>query len=174
MIYYLCMGSNQGEKKDYLDKAIKEMKQNGIEILTQSSVYLTEPVDFPDQPWFYNQVIKVQTHRTPEELLNIIKQIEKKLGRTHSVPKGPRQIDIDILLANGLIYESKSLVIPHPGLEKRNFVLIPLNEIAPDVVHPVRRKTIASLLNESPDRSRVIVEKTLPNKEKIPVNDHCD
>lgn len=155
MTYYLSLGSNLGDRGRNLRLAVEALRSAGVEILAESSVYETEPVDFLGQPWFYNQVLKVGTELEPEALLKLLKSVETALGRVPGVPKGPRTIDIDILLADGLVHRSEVLVVPHPALESRNFVLVPLCEVAPATTHPVSGKTISALLAESRDRSRV-------------------
>jgi 2-amino-4-hydroxy-6-hydroxymethyldihydropteridine diphosphokinase len=122
-----------------------------VAILRASSVYRTEPVDVPDQPWFYNQVVEVETEDDPPALLNLIGAIEKKLKRVPARDKGPRTIDIDILLAGNTVLRTRRLVIPHPQMTERNFVLVPLREIAPNVVHPVHHKKVVDLARASSD-----------------------
>lgn len=155
MTYYLSLGSNLGNRGRNLRLASQALRSAGVDILAESSVYETEPVDFHGQPWFYNQVLMVGSELEPEALLKLLKSVETALGRLPGAPKGPRTIDIDILLADGLVHRSEVLVIPHPALEFRNFVLVPLCEIAPAVIHPVSGKTVSALLAESRDRSRV-------------------
>jgi 2-amino-4-hydroxy-6-hydroxymethyldihydropteridine diphosphokinase len=155
MTYYLSLGSNLGDRGRNLRLASEALRSAGVKIMAESSVYETEPVDLMGQPWFYNQVLKVSSELEPEALLKLLKTVEAALGRVPGVPKGPRTIDIDILLAGGLIHRSEALVIPHPALELRNFVLVPLCEIAPAVIHPVSGKTIRALLAESKDGSKV-------------------
>ena len=117
-----------------------------MEILRASSVYRTEPVDVPDQPWFYNQVVEVDAEYDPLALLNLVKAIEKKLKRVPAVDKGPRTIDIDILLAGNTVIQTRRLMIPHPRMAERNFVLVPLREIAPHAVHPLLHERIVDLV----------------------------
>lgn len=155
MTYYISLGSNLGDRGRNLRLASEALRSAGVEILAESSVYETEPVDLLGQPWFYNQVLQVSSELEPEALLKLLKAVETALGRVPGVPKGPRTIDIDILLAGGLVHRSEALVIPHPALEFRNFVLVPLCEIAPTVIHPVSGKTVSALLAESRDKSRV-------------------
>jgi len=158
MRYFLSLGSNVGKRRTNLEKAILSLKAEGIKIRQSSVLYETEPVDLPpldSQRWFVNQVIEVDIDIEPMALLHLVKKIEKKMGRTTSLPKAPRIIDIDILLAEDRIFQTEDLMIPHPRLEKRNFVLIPLREIAPETLHPVLKKTIKRLAETSPDRSVV-------------------
>lgn len=155
LIYFLSLGSNAGDFRRNLERARRLLARGGVEVLKASSVYRTEPVDFVGQPWFLNQVIKIRTDLGPLDLLALAKSIEVKMKRVPSVPKGPRTIDIDILLAGKTVLETPGLTVPHPRLALRNFVLAPLREIGPGVVHPVLRKTIRSLAGQSPDPSAV-------------------
>ena len=126
-----------------------------IQILSSSSLYETEPVGYLDQPWFLNAVIQVEVALTSRELLNRIQQIEQLMGRKRDIPKGPRTIDIDILFYNDLVLNESDLIIPHPAVPERKFVLKPMDEIAAQFKHPVLHKTIHQLLAECPDRSIV-------------------
>jgi 2-amino-4-hydroxy-6-hydroxymethyldihydropteridine diphosphokinase len=155
MIYFLSLGSNLGNARRNLERARRLLERGGAEVLKASSVYRTEPVDLADQPWFFNQVVEVRTDLGPHELLALAMSIEVKMKRALSVPKGPRKIDIDILLAGKTVLETPGLTIPHPRLALRNFVLVPLREIAPRTVHPVLGKTVRVLAGESPDPSAV-------------------
>jgi 2-amino-4-hydroxy-6-hydroxymethyldihydropteridine diphosphokinase len=156
MIYFLSLGSNLGDTLKNLAAAVRLLREGEVEVLRASSVYETEPVDHLDQPWFLNQVLEVRSTLDPRALLGLAKSIETRLKRGPSVAKGPRTIDIDILLAGDLVIDTPDLVIPHPRLTDRNFVLVPLAEIAADVVHPVLGKTLRELAADSPDPSRVI------------------
>jgi len=154
MRYFLCLGSNLGPKKANLAEAVLLLENRRLKILKASSLYETQPVGLTDQPWFLNQVIEVESGMAPASLLTAVKEIERQMGRMSS-DKRSRIIDIDILLAEETVMKTETLEIPHPRLEKRNFVLIPLKEIAPDVVHPILHSTIEELWKESPDRSKV-------------------
>ena len=155
MKYYLSLGSNLGDRRKNLARALAALEGGGVRVDRVSSVYRTQPVDLAAQPWFYNMAVGVRTAHPPRELLGRIQSIEKELGRVRNRKSGPRTIDIDILLAGPLIIRMPRLTIPHPRLEKRNFVLVPVAEIAPAAVHPVFRKRISSLLRASTDRSAV-------------------
>lgn len=155
MIYYLCLGSNLGRRAANLARARRLLERGAVEVLAVSSVYETEPVDLPGQPWFLNQVLQARADLDPPALLRLVKTIETEIGRLPAVPKGPRLIDIDILLAGDRVVDSPDLVIPHPRLHLRNFVMVPLCEIAPDIRHPVFARTIAELVRATTDRSRV-------------------
>ncbi|MFQ6082959.1 MAG: 2-amino-4-hydroxy-6-hydroxymethyldihydropteridine diphosphokinase [Candidatus Aminicenantia bacterium] len=155
MLYFLSLGSNIGDKRKNLAKAISLLSKLKIKIKRSSSLYSTQPVDFLTQDWFYNQVIEIETNLDPFCLLQVIKEIEKNMGRERSIHKGPRIIDIDILLAEDIIIQSKELTIPHPRMHLRNFVLIPLAEISPLSFHPLRKERIGDLLAKSKDNSLV-------------------
>jgi 2-amino-4-hydroxy-6-hydroxymethyldihydropteridine diphosphokinase len=155
MKYHIGLGSNIGERETNLLRAIALLEKRGIKIVKKSSIYETFPVGYAEQPWFLNQVLEVQSGLEPQELLRVILSIEKKMGRSRSSPNAPRCIDIDILLAGDRIIKSARLNIPHPELGNRNFVLVPLKEIAFDVIHPVFGKRMGELWHRSEDRSAV-------------------
>lgn len=155
MKYFLCLGSNSGDRSNNLDVALMRMKQRGLRILSCSSRYETEPVGMPSETWFFNQVIEVETDMMPLELLAWVKTVEKEMGRVLTEKLKPRVIDVDILLAEDRVIQTDRLLIPHPELAMRNFVLIPFAEIAPDVVHPVLNKKIRDLLSDSKDSHQV-------------------
>lgn len=155
MRYFLSLGSNLGNKRRNLSLALKALQRAGVKVLRVSSVYRTQPVDFTAQPWFYNQVVHISAPLTPPELHDLTLRIEKELGRKPLPGKGPRAIDIDILLAENQAISTRRLVIPHPRLPLRNFVLVPLAEIAPRTVHPLLKRKIADLKKASTDPSAV-------------------
>jgi 2-amino-4-hydroxy-6-hydroxymethyldihydropteridine diphosphokinase len=146
---YLSLGSNIGDRQAQLHEAQPRLAAEG-RVLAISSLYETEPVEFTDQAWFLNCVIALETDRTPQELIQAILRIEAKMGRQRLQNKGPRIIDIDILLFGDTIIDSPELTIPHPAMQHRRFVLEPLVEIAPEVRHPVLRKTIRELFDALP------------------------
>jgi len=162
MQYFLSLGSNLGDKRDNLLRALDALKEARVKVLGASSVYHTQPVGDTTQPWFFNQVIEVDTGLSPNELLALAKKVERNLGRRRARKSGPRTIDIDILLAGDRIIVTTRLVIPHPRMAERNFVLIPLKEIAPQAVHPVLGVDVEELSCRSGDRS--LVRKIKPRR----------
>lgn len=140
---YLGIGSNLGNRQANLDRALA-MLSDRMKVGKVSSVYDTEPLDNPDQPRFLNMVCEVNTRLSPEALLVLAKGIESKMGRVGKTGQ-PRTIDIDILLYGDVVMDTPELVIPHPRLTRRAFVLVPLAEIAPDLVYPVDGRTIKEL-----------------------------
>ncbi len=148
-LVYLSLGSNIGDRESYLRKAIAQLQTTG-RIVSVSSFYETEPVEVTNQAWFLNCAMALETAEKPEQLMASILDIEQQMGRQRLQNKGPRVIDIDILLFGDMVLDSAQLKIPHPAMDQRRFVLEPLAEIAPEVRHPVRRKTIRELLRELP------------------------
>lgn len=142
---YLGLGSNLGDRFANLSLALEKIKHLG-RIIKKSHVYETEPWGFKEQPAFLNQVIIIHTNLKPEELLTNLKIIERDMGRIKTIKNGPRIIDIDILFFDNLILRTDLLTIPHPHILQRAFVLVPLNEIAPQLVHPLENKKIHELL----------------------------
>ena len=148
---YLLTGGNIGDRLRYLSGARTEINIRCGTILLESSVYETAAWGNEEQQPFLNQVLKVQTEQTAGQILRTILQIEEELGRKRSLKYAPRTIDIDILFFNNDVIQQPGLSIPHPQIQNRRFVLVPLNEIAPAKMHPVLNKTIAQLLSECPD-----------------------
>ena len=152
---YIGLGSNLGDRLANIRKAIKLMKREGIEIIDESSIYETEPVGYKEQSWFLNSVVKGRTELSPGRLWKRLEKIEKSMGRESEIKWGPRIIDLDILFYENKILNGKQLQIPHSELHKRKFVLVPLEQIALELVHPVLKKTISELLRDLKDNSQV-------------------
>lgn len=150
-IVYLSLGSNVGDRAANLEDAVERLRSLG-EVLAVSSFYETEPVEFTAQPWFLNCAVKLDTEKMPKQLLAGILYVEQQMGRRRhrEQKKGPRAIDIDILLFGNSTIDTKGLTVPHPAMHERRFVLEPLAEIAPDVRHPVFKKTIRELRDALP------------------------
>ena len=152
---YLSLGSNIGDRAGNIARAVAALASHGVRVTRESSLYETEPVDFREQDWFLNSVVEAETDLTPAEVMDALLKIERALGRQRLAPKGPRLIDMDILLFGSSIVRTPELEVPHPRMAQRRFVLAPFNEIAPGAWHPVLKKTIAELLAEVPDPSEV-------------------
>ncbi|HWF37372.1 MAG TPA: 2-amino-4-hydroxy-6-hydroxymethyldihydropteridine diphosphokinase [Candidatus Acidoferrales bacterium] len=161
---YLSLGSNIGDRRKNIAQAIDALLLHGVRVLRKSSLYETEPVEMTDQPWFVNCVVEAETDLQPDELMETLLSIEREMGRERLVPKGPRLIDIDILLYDAQALHTSKVEIPHPRMTERKFVLAPLAEIAPDVRHPVLNKTAAELAEGTPDQSEIRKLTTDPGK----------
>jgi 2-amino-4-hydroxy-6-hydroxymethyldihydropteridine diphosphokinase len=152
---YVALGSNIGDREANLREAVRLLAQFAVHISRLSSIYETEPVDYLDQPWFLNAVLQAQTDLPAAQLLAILRQIESQMGSKKAFAKGPRLIDLDILLYGDDTIDTPDLQVPHPRMLLRNFVLVPLAEIAPTLRHPSWPASAAELLAHSPDRSLV-------------------
>jgi 2-amino-4-hydroxy-6-hydroxymethyldihydropteridine diphosphokinase len=148
---YLLTGGNIGVRSDYLARAKEAIKKKCGDVLQVSSIYETAAWGMENQEAFLNQVLEIETNLNPDELLQSILQIEEGLGRKRELKYGPRTIDIDILFFNDQVIDQEGLKIPHPQLQNRRFVLVPLDEIASNKIHPIFKKTISQLLAECPD-----------------------
>ncbi|HEX6822509.1 MAG TPA: 2-amino-4-hydroxy-6-hydroxymethyldihydropteridine diphosphokinase [Candidatus Sulfotelmatobacter sp.] len=153
-IAYLSLGSNLRNREQNLEEAIRRASALG-RVVAVSSRYETEPVEVTDQPWFLNCVLALETTAEPAQLMRELLRIENQMGRQRLVKKGPRSIDIDILLFGNAVVNTPDLTIPHPEMTRRRFVLEPLAEIAPELLHPVTQKTITLLLAELAPGQRV-------------------
>ena len=147
VIVYLGLGSNMGDRRENLEKALEYLSQR-LGAISKSSVYDTEPMENLAQPHFLNMVCQAKTMLKPEDLLTLAKGIERKIGRLPGRPNSPRPIDIDILFYGDKVIDTPELKIPHPRMASRAFVLAPLAEIAPTMVHPVNKKTAKEMLGE--------------------------
>ncbi len=146
---YLGLGSNLGAKTSNLRLALSALSGRGA-IMAVSPLYSTEPVGYADQDWFLNACVALDSDLSPEQLLSCIADIEAHLGRKRTIPNGPRQIDIDLLLYDDLVVDTPEITVPHPRMHERRFVLEPLASIAPEFLHPGLGKTIVALLAELP------------------------
>ncbi len=146
---YLSLGSNLGDRAASLNTAIEKLSSLGI-VASVSDFYETEPMEVRDQPWFLNCAVKLETEKTAAEVLAGILDIESSMGRHRTQKKGPRTIDIDILLFGASIIQTESLTVPHPAMHERRFVLAPLAEIAPDAMHPALHHSVRDLLDSLP------------------------
>jgi len=147
-VVYIGIGSNLGNREKNCLRAIELLEKRGIPVKKKSSTYETEPWGIKDQPRFINMVIEVETFFEPEELLRILEEVEREVGRGVAFKWGPRIIDLDILLFDNIFLKEDNLEIPHPLMDKRDFVLKPLCEIAPDIIHPLLKVRICDLLKE--------------------------
>lgn len=147
-IIYIGIGSNMGDRQAHCKDAIEKLKDKGIVIKKASSMYETKPWGLEEQSDFINMTVEAETGLSPEKLLKTLKEVEKEIGRKETVRWGPRIIDLDILFYDDIVINIEHLQIPHPLLHKRDFVLFPLSEIAPDKVHPVLKKNIRQLKEE--------------------------
>jgi 2-amino-4-hydroxy-6-hydroxymethyldihydropteridine diphosphokinase len=144
-IVYIGIGSNIGNRQENCRKAIRQLYLRGVKVVKESSMIETEPWGVTDQPCFINMAVEAETDLAPDRLFAIFKDIEMQMGRTDAVRWGPRVIDLDILFYDDMVLDTPELKIPHPYLHERDFVLIPLAEIAPEKIHPVFKKSVREL-----------------------------
>jgi 2-amino-4-hydroxy-6-hydroxymethyldihydropteridine diphosphokinase len=154
-IVFLSLGSNVGDREKNLRAAIAALPNLGVQLKKVSSIYETAPVDLLEQPWFLNCVVEGETTVPPAALLKKLRELERQMGSKKLVPRGPRLIDLDILVYGQQTIDSLELQVPHPRMHLRRFVLAPLAEIAPDLKHPSWTGTVAKLLATSDDKSAV-------------------
>ena len=156
-LYHLVLGSNLGNRLQQLDLAKKMLSEKAGQLTGESKIYETQPWGFDDQPWFLNQVVALQSELEPLPLLSMLKATEKELGRQPGEKWHARHIDMDILLCESMVLQTPNLTIPHPHLQERNFVLIPLMDLVPLFIHPVLGKSIEELYLESRDTGEVYI-----------------
>ena len=147
-LIFLALGSNLGNRHRNLERAVERLSSSEVRVLRKSSIYKTKPRDVPDQPWFLNQVVEIETSLLPRQLLQRTQRIEHELGRKSTVPQGPRVIDLDILLYANAVVATPTLEIPHPRMADRRFVLEPLAELASDLRHPRTGRSVREMLAE--------------------------
>ena len=158
-IVYISVGSNLGNKLENCCQGIQSLTCCGARLITQSRIYQTEPVDYKDQDWFINFVVKIETTLDPYQLLDCMASIQRKAGRIQDpVRFGPRILDLDIIFYDDIVIHSNQLIIPHPRMHKRRFVLQPLCDIDPTIIHPVLKKDVQLLLDGLDDDAQRIIE----------------
>ena len=149
---FISVGSNLGDKLENCQRGVASLTRSGCRLTAQSGIYRTEPVDYLDQDWFVNYVVQIETEFEPLQLLDKIHTIQKEAGRVYDkIRFGPRILDLDIILYDAAIINTSDLIIPHPRMHKRRFVLRPLCDINPALIHPVRNMDMQSLLNALDD-----------------------
>ena len=156
---YLALGSNLGDKEANLRRALELVQQRGVEVVKTSGFICTEPYGVTDQPQFLNGVCEVRTSLEPLELLQTLLEIEQEMGRVRLRHWGERNIDLDLLLYEDVVMDTPELILPHPDMQNRDFVLLPLAEIAPELVHPILQKSIEELSNLYISKRAVIFSK---------------
>jgi 2-amino-4-hydroxy-6-hydroxymethyldihydropteridine diphosphokinase len=154
---FLSLGSNLGDRAANIDRAIHALPAAGVHVLRRSLMYETEPVDLLEQPWFLNCVVEGETSLTPQQLLKALQVVAGQIGPPKTIARGPRVIDLDILLYGERVIATPDLEIPHPRMAERLFVLVPLVELAPDFLHPTLQVSIRELLAVTADHSEIRV-----------------
>jgi 2-amino-4-hydroxy-6-hydroxymethyldihydropteridine diphosphokinase len=144
---YVALGGNEGDRLGYLERAVGEMAEH-LTVTAVSPLYETEPVGYADQEWFLNAVVAVETALSPQKLLAVLQAVERALGKATPFPNGPRTIDLDILLYGDEVVDQVDLMVPHPRLHERAFVMRPLADVAGDVIVPRQGKTVRQLLSD--------------------------
>jgi 2-amino-4-hydroxy-6-hydroxymethyldihydropteridine diphosphokinase len=145
-LVYIALGSNLGDRAEHLRQAREQIDAPDLRLLRASSIYETAPRDVEDQPWFLNQVIECETELFPRQLLARLQKIERAMGRKRRIAKGPREIDLDILLFGEAVVKAPELEVPHPRMAERRFVLEPLAELVPEKKRPGTRRTMREML----------------------------
>ena len=149
---YISVGSNLGDKLENCQRGVASLTRHGCEVTAQSGIYRTEPVDYLDQDWFINYVVQIETQLQPLQLLAALQTIQRESGRgSDEIRFGPRILDLDIILYDTITFNTSQLIIPHPRMHKRRFVLQPLCDIDPTLIHPVLKMDMQSLLNSLDD-----------------------
>ena len=163
-IAYIGFGSNLDDRLAYIKNAVLQIKKNeNCKFIKISAIYETKPLGEANQPDFLNAVAKIETELSVKELFNFLKEVEKKVGRKDSYKWGPREIDLDLLFFNDIVYSDENLTIPHPGISQRDFVLKPLAEIEPTLFHPVLKQKISDIyILESEENIIRIVKEKIP------------
>ncbi|MCF7889806.1 2-amino-4-hydroxy-6-hydroxymethyldihydropteridine diphosphokinase [Candidatus Bipolaricaulota bacterium] len=153
---FIGLGSNLGNRKKNIDNSLRILNERkNVELVGRASNYETEPIG-PTQPWFINTAVEIATTSSPEEILAACKEVEKRIGRVDSLKWGPRLVDLDLLLVNGYVLEERDLKLPHPQMEERRFVLLPLLELEPNLVHPKLQTPLKDLLPKLEEDKKVI------------------
>ena len=158
---YLSLGSNVGDRQANLDQAISQLSSFGT-VIRRSALYETEPMEVTDQPWYLNCAVELETELMPKQFIAAVLDVERSMGRKRTKKKGPRTIDIDVILFGKSIVEMKGLTVPHPAMHLRRFVLDPMVEIAPEVRHPVFKRSIRELRDALPPGSGQVKKVSAP------------
>lgn len=153
--YLISLGSNMGDRRLHIQNAVRSLEHAGLKIERISGLFESEPWGTSTGQSFYNICLTAEYQYDPIFLLNLSIKIEQESGRTRSIRNAPRTLDLDLILADDLVISTSELVLPHPRMEQRKFVLVPAKQIAPDWIHPVAKKTVAQLLDECTDNSWV-------------------